>query len=172
MQVSVSRRISLPAEDVWPHLADFSGIARFHPFVETADQLSENNEGVGARRKCNFYDGKSVVERVLEWEPGRRQKIELSEMPMPMKRAVAEFTVTPRGDRDTEVSITMFFTPKFGPLGALMGVLMMKPMMRKIFAQVLQGLEHHARTGEIIGRGGVPVAKGASKDSEGRPATA
>ena len=54
----------------------------------------------------------------------------------------------------------------------LTGVLMMKPMMRKIFAQVLQGLEHHARTGEIIGRDGVPVAKGASKDSEGRPATA
>ena len=95
---------------------------------------------------------------MLEWEPGRRQKIELSEMPMPMKRAVAEFTVAPRGDRDTEVSITMVFTPTFGPLGALMGVLMMKPMMRKIFAQVLQGLEHHARTGEAIGKGGAPIA--------------
>lgn len=158
MQVSVSRRINLPAEDVWRHLADFSGIARFHPFVETADQLSENNEGVGARRRCNFYDGKSVVERVLEWEPGRRQKIELSEMPMPMKRAVAEFALVQRGERDTDVSITMFFTPKYGLLGALMGAVMMKPMMRKIFAQVLQGLEHHARTGELIGKGGAAIA--------------
>jgi hypothetical protein len=66
MQVYVSRQISLPAEDLWRHLSDFSGVVRFHPFVETADQLSASNEGVGARRKCNFYDGKSVVERVIE----------------------------------------------------------------------------------------------------------
>ena len=158
MQISASRRIALPAEDVWPHLADFSGIARIHSFVETADQLSENNEGVGASRRCNFYDGKSVVERVIEWEAGRRMKIELSEIPMPLTRAVAEMRVASRGDGQSEATITMDFTPKFGPLGALMGVLMMKPMMRKIFSQVLQGLEHHARTGETIGQGGAPVA--------------
>ncbi len=52
MQVYVSRQISLPAEDLWRHLSDFSGVVRFHPFVETADQLSASNEGVGARRKC------------------------------------------------------------------------------------------------------------------------
>ncbi len=157
MQVDVSKRINLPAEEVWRHLADFSGVARYHPFVETADQLSESNEGVGARRKCNFYDGNSVVERVIEWEPGRRQKIELSEISMPMKSALAEFSVTPLGERESEVSISMSFTPKFGPLGALMGVMMMKPMMRKVFAQVLQGLEHHAHTGEFIVQGGVPI---------------
>ena len=66
MQISVSRRVNLSAEKVWPHLADFSGIARFHPLVETADQPSEQNEGVGASRRCNFYDGKNVVERVIE----------------------------------------------------------------------------------------------------------
>ena len=158
MQVNVSRRISLPAREVWRHLADFSGVARYHPFVETADQLSENNDGVGARRKCNFYDGNSVVERVIEWEQGRRQRIELSEISMPMKRAVAEFNLVQRGERETEVTMSMNFTPKFGPMGALMGVMMMKPMMRKMFGGILQGLEHHARTGEIIGQGGVPVA--------------
>ena len=53
-----------------------------------------------------------------------------------------------------------------------MGVLIMKPMMRKVFFQVLQGLEHHARTGEIIGRGGVPVARDTLKNIEERPTTA
>ena len=127
MQVNVTKRLSLSAEEVWRHLADFSGIARIHAFVESADLLSENNEGVGASRKCNFYDGNSVVEDVLEWESGRRMKIGLSEMSMPLKRAEAEFIVTPRGEDQTELSITMSFIPKFGPLGALMGVLMIKP---------------------------------------------
>ena len=90
--------MNLSAEEVWPHLADFSGIARFHPFVETADQLSELNEGVGDSRRCNIYDGKNAVERVIEWQPGRRMKIELSEISMPIKRAVAEMSVAPRGD--------------------------------------------------------------------------
>ena len=58
----------MSAEEVWPHLADFSGIARFHPFVETADHLSEQNEGVGDSRRCIIYDGKNAVERVIEWQ--------------------------------------------------------------------------------------------------------
>jgi len=158
MQINVTKRLSLPAEEVWRHLGDFSGIARIHASVESADLLSENNEGVGASRKCHFYDGNSVVERVLEWESGRRMKIGLSEMSMPLKRAEAEIIVTPRGDNETELSITMFFIPKFGPLGALMGALMMKPMLRKMLVQLIRGLEYHARTGEIVGRSGVPTA--------------
>lgn len=172
MQFTITKRLGLSAEDVWTHFADFSGVARFHPFVETADQLSEQNEGVGARRKCNFYDGKSVVEKIIEWEQGRRMNVELSEMSMPMKRASVEFIVVSRGEQESDVTITMNFTPKFGLMGAMMGAMMMKPMMRKMFAQILNGLEHHARTGEAIGRGGAPLSTGALKGNEGRPATA
>ncbi len=172
MQLTINKRLGLSAEDVWTHFADFSGVARFHPFVETADQLSEQNEGVGARRKCNFYDGNSVVEKIIEWEQGRRMNVELSEMSMPMKRATVEFIVVPHGDHESDIAITMNFTPKFGLVGAMMGAMMMKPMMRKMLTQVLSGLEHHVRTGETIGRGGVPLSAGAMKGTEGRPATA
>ena len=158
MQLTINKRLGLSAEDVWTHFADFSGVARFHPFVETADQLSEQNEGVGARRKCNFYDGNSVVEKIIEWEQGRRMNVELSEMSMPMKRATVEFIVVPHGDHESDIAITMNFTPKFGLVGAMMGAMMM--------------LEHHVRTGETIGRGGVPLSAGAMKGTEGRPATA
>ena len=166
MQLTINKRLGLSAEDVWTHFADFSGVARFHPFVETADQLSEQNEGVGARRKCNFYDGNSVVEKIIEWEQGRRMNVELSEMSMPMKRATVEFIVVPHGDHESDIAITMNFTPKFGLVGAMMGAMMMK------LTQVLSGLEHHVRTGETIGRGGGPRSAGAMKGTEGRPATA
>jgi len=53
----------------------------------------------------------------------------------------------------------MNFQPKFLTIGALMGAMMMKPMMRKMFSKVLQGLEHHALTGEVIGKDGNSAAK-------------
>jgi hypothetical protein len=159
MQIIVSRQIGLPTEELWRHLVDYGGVARFHPFVDMADKLSDSNESVGARRKCNFYDDNSVVEKVIEWEPGRRMKIELSEMNMPMKWAVAEIVLSPMGEQKCEASFIMNFQPKFGLIGALMGAMMMKPMMRKMFSKVLQGLDHHARTGEVISKDGNPAAK-------------
>lgn len=84
--------------------------------------------------------------------------VELSEMSMSMKRAAVEFFLVPHGEQESDITITMNFTPKFGLLGALMGAMMMKPMLRKMLTQVLHGLEHHVRTGELIGKGGTPVA--------------
>ena len=121
--------------------------------------MSDSNEGVGERRRFNLYDGNSVVEKVIEWEPGRRFKIELTEMNMPMKWTVAEFVLLPMGEQKCEASFIMNFQPKFLTIGALMGAMMMKPMMRKIFSKVLQRLEHHALTGEVIGKDGNPAAK-------------
>jgi hypothetical protein len=120
--------------------------------------LSDSNEGVGERRRFNLYDGNSVVEKVIEWEPGRRFKIELTEMNMPMKWTVSEFFL-PMGEQKCEASFIMNFQSKFLTIGALMGAMMMKPMMRKMFSKVLQGLEHHALTGEVIGKDGNSAAK-------------
>ncbi len=44
----------------------------------------------------------------------------------------------------------MDYDPKFGPVGWLMDAVMMRPMMAGMFDQVLAGLEHHLRTGEIV----------------------
>ena len=66
-------------------------------------------------------------------------KIELSKISMPIKRAVEEMSVAPRGGGQSEATISMNLVPKFGLLGALMGVLMMKPMMRKIFPRSCKG---------------------------------
>ena len=85
---------------------------------------------------------------------------------------MAEMSVAALGNGKSEVTITMNFVPKFVPLGALMGVLITKLMMREIFFQALQGLDHHARTGELIGKGGVAVLLETLMHSAGRTATA
>jgi len=45
----------------------------------------------------------------------------------------------------------MEFTPRFGPVGWLMAVMMMKPKFRHILGKVIDGLEVHVQTGEVVG---------------------
>ena len=49
--------------------------------------------------------------------------------------------------------MTMDYDMKWGPLGWLMNVLMLRPIMGKLLASVLAGLDHHLVTGERIEKG-------------------
>ena len=59
----------------------------------------------------------------------------------------------------SEVSMEMTYTPKWGFLGKVLDVLMLRMEMRHTFNQVLKGLQHHVETGELIGKGGKPVQR-------------
>ena len=150
----VTRTIHASSDRVWDAFDNFSGIAAFHPAVERSPALNEIERGVGAQRECHFYGGGSVKEVVIESQPGRQLKVEIYEMgPFPLKKAIADIDLMPKGD-NTDVTFTMNFTPKFGPLGWLMGKTVMKSKFSKIFDSVLKGLDDHLRTGQLIGRKG------------------
>ena len=40
---------------------------------------------------------------------------------------------------------------KYGPIGYLMGITVMKMQMKKVFNRVLVGLDTHLETGETVG---------------------
>ena len=152
--------INAPLPQVWNVIKDFGGVHKFHPKVESSPLLSDNNEGLGAARVCHFYDGTSVKEEVKAYRDGEMLRVELSEFSLPLNRAFAEISVRERGPNKTEVTFAMDYDVKFGPLGAVMNSMMLRPMMTKMFAQILEGLDHHVITGELVGRDGerIPVA--------------
>jgi hypothetical protein len=45
----------------------------------------------------------------------------------------------------------MDFVVKYGPIGWLMGTMMMKPMMKGITRDVMRGLAFHVVTGNTVG---------------------
>lgn len=45
---------------------------------------------------------------------------------------------------------------KYGPVGWAMDKAVLAPMMRKVFRRMVDGLEHHVVTGELIGKDGAP----------------
>ncbi len=153
-QVTVERTIHAPATAVWRVLADFGGVHRFHPAVETSPLLNGQSSGLGAQRQCNFYDGRHAVEQVVGWDEGRAIDIDIIGGDMPLKSGRGRLSVETVSQGVSVVTMTMTYKPKGGPLGAVMDVLMMRGMFRKMLGKVLDGLDQHVTTGAEVGKRG------------------
>jgi hypothetical protein len=68
--VSASRTIHAPVSTLWAKIADVGGIQEWHPKVERSPLISSSATGPGATRRCEFYDGTSVVEEVVGFVEG------------------------------------------------------------------------------------------------------
>ena len=157
--VHVDRVIDRPADAVWSILDDFGGVFRYHPLVTQSGIINGISSGLGAQRVCHFDDGSSISEEITAYEPGREYEFEIIDPgKFPLKRAVAHFAVEPLGDARSRVDFDMAFQPKFGPLGWLMGKTLMVGQFRKILGSILEGLETHLQTGEVVSREPRPTA--------------
>lgn len=45
--------------------------------------------------------------------------------------------------------------PRYGVLGEILAVVLIRPVMTKIMKKVLKGLADHTSTGKLVGKGGV-----------------
>lgn len=156
--LSIERIIHAPREAVWKAIADVGYIHNWHPKVKASPVLSSSGTGVGAKRRCEFYDGSSVVEEVVAVEEGRSVRLSLSEFSMPFSRAAAVLEVEDVGDDKARITMTMDYETRYGPVGWLMDAAMIKPMMTSMLGEVLAGLDHHLRTGEYVGADGAAAA--------------
>ncbi len=134
--------INASADDIWAVLGRFMHIDEFAPEIASVDALTEGAGQIGARRRCTFKNGGDIVEEVTDWKDGQGYRVRLSETdPVPLKEGFADIWIEPAGKGKARVVWGMDFSLKYGPLGWLMGQLMMKPMMGKVLDANLKGLE-------------------------------
>ncbi len=149
--VETTYRVHATKEHVWGILRDFSSIERFSSKVKSSPLVGESREGLGTKRLCTFYDKSTVLEEIIEYQEGENLRIELSEYSMPLKSLVAHMSVKRVDDQSCDATFGMEYVVKFGPLGCLMGKILMKPMMKGVTKDVLRGLAFHAVTGQNVG---------------------
>ncbi len=166
--ISKTRNMNVASQKVWNALKDFGGVYKYHPSVETSPLLSQNNEGVGAKRICHFYDKSSIVEEVIDWKDEEGFTVELSEGSLPFKHAEATMRIEPTGSETSRVTLEMNYVVKFGPIGWLMNKFIITGKMQAMFDKVLGSLEQHAKTGEMIGENGISLGT----DGSARPKVA
>ncbi len=151
--VSVTRQVQVPLDALWASWDDFGDIAKFNPNLNASYLInSRQPSGKGAERQCDLTDGKTYLkEKITGYDPHRRLEIDIYESNMPIKNARAVFDFRALGPKRSEVTMTMHFTPPFGPLGYLM-LPLMKPQMHGLLAKLLDGNKAYVERGEEIVR--------------------
>jgi ribosome-associated toxin RatA of RatAB toxin-antitoxin module len=143
-----ARRV-LPAEPraVWSLVSDLAHYADFAPGLSFSRVLC--GHGLGARRECGDYRGRTWTERCTLWQDGRAYAMEVDtaaeDYPFPLKALRGEWYVTPTGN-GTEMAMRFDFTPKGGVLGEMLAALSARRARRDIEA-VLDRLDKAVRTG-------------------------
>tara|TARA_R110002167_G_scaffold84867_1_gene230451 strand:+ start:1628 stop:2134 length:507 start_codon:yes stop_codon:yes gene_type:complete len=151
--IEKTQRVKVSANKVWDVLKDFGSIERTNTSIETSPILPGVKSGIGTKRKCNFYDNSSVVEEIIEYQEGDSFKMILSEFSMPLKSMYAELKVEKINENTCDISMSMDFVVKGGPIGWIMGLLVLRPVLtNKVLKKELIGLAYHSATGNLIGR--------------------
>ena len=152
-RVSHSIRIEAPTEDVWATLADLGAIQDYNPGVSRSYYTSEQREGVGASRHCDLIPFGEVEERIVEWRDGEAYTLEIYDgrkVP-PFKKALGFISV----EEDGSGSIARFaleYELKYGLLGRLLDLVMVRRQFSKVPKAVLRGLKRHVEGDERSSR--------------------
>ena len=153
-QVKIQLRINAAKEKVWETLNDLQGVQGWNPNVDAAHYTSEIREGVGASRHCDLAGGTlagggTVEESVIEVRPQEVLTISLDEG-APFKKAHGRWTIQ-GDDGATDVTVTLEYEMKFGPIGWLMDRLLVNSQLRKALRHGVAGLKYHLETGQVVG---------------------
>jgi len=143
-------KVNVPAEKVWQILEDYNNIEKFAMTIKSSASANDISAGLGAKRTCTFNDGSSLVEEIIEYQAGQGYKMDISNHSMPLKSMQSEMKVTAIDENSSEIYMSADFVVKGGPVGWVMGQLIMRPVMKGIFNKVMTGLAYHSATGEVI----------------------
>lgn len=142
--LTVARTLDAPRAAVWNVLADFGNVAAWNPNLAASHLLTEGQTGIGTTRHCQLKDGKNYIrERIALFEEQRAMQLDVVDGTMPFRRATIVVELEDHADAQTLVTFRMEFEPKGGPLGALAANVAMKPMLRRLFGRLFDGLQAH-----------------------------
>ncbi|MCJ8314034.1 MAG: SRPBCC family protein [Saccharospirillaceae bacterium] len=149
-QVEKTIKVNVSSDKIWTVLKDFAAIENFAATITSSPIINNIESGLGAKRKCTFTDGSSLVEEIIEYNEGQGYTMLLTDYAYPLKSMVATMQVKTIDDNTSQITMKTQFVVKGGPLGWLMGVFLMKPMMSGVFKKVLSGLAYYSETGKKV----------------------
>jgi carbon monoxide dehydrogenase subunit G len=149
----ISREIEINAskEDVWQAIAKFGDICHASPGVLRSKVTSEQQDGVGATRHCDFtMNGATAEERITQWKEGESLTIEVYDLKkMPgIDKMEAKFEVRSE-DNKTILSAHLNYSMKNALFDA-MNSMMVKKMNTKLWNSVMAGHKKYIETGERV----------------------
>ncbi len=136
--------INAPVEKIWGILASLDTLEKYDPTVKTSRAISADKTGVGAKRKVNMKDGKNwFEEKVTVWQPNEALTYQLTDCSFPINGLKHSYSFEQNGS-GTIVKQVMEYSVKFGLLGKIMDVLMIRSQTEKGIKKFFAGLKEYA----------------------------
>ena len=143
-QIAASTFINTSAEKVWAVLKFPGRVKEFHPLIKDSYMISDQENGLGARRHCDLVPMGELEEVISEWNEGESITLEVigGKMLPPYKFMRGHFQLAPDG-AGTRVTFTFSYELKYGKLGRLMDILLIRPQFKKAPPKYVTGLKSY-----------------------------
>ncbi len=118
--------IQAPLEKIWAVLASPELLERYDPTVRKSSLISLEKTNIGAKRRVDMLDGKNwFEEEITVYSPNEALSYELTACSFPVHKLTHSYSFQNLGER-TKVSQIMEYTVKFGFLGWLLDILVIR----------------------------------------------
>ncbi|MFW9779834.1 MAG: SRPBCC family protein [Candidatus Heimdallarchaeota archaeon] len=138
--VTVTSKVEASVDQIWNVISNFEQPHRYHPYIIKTQLLSDQKQGIGAKRRCDMNDNTFVVEEVVEWIEKERITVDEAHF-----HAVSQSRVLFGLNRVTEsistVTIRMDYVRKSGFLGWLEEQITIKIFMKRVFKMIIKNIE-------------------------------
>ncbi len=141
--------IRAPRRLVWETLADLESVSAWTPAIDAAECISYQRTGLGARRRCYMHPSGWMIESISEWEPEELIAFTIDNAP-PIKTGLGRFVLTddPTG---TRLQASFDYEVRFGPLGPVVGRLIVHRQLSSAWNEGMAGLRRHVE--ELVNTG-------------------
>jgi len=138
--------VNAGVDKVWNILTDLELLDKYDPTVKKSTLVSAEKTGIGAKRKVLMLDGKNWFdEKISVFEPNEALTYQLTECTFPIKGLQHSYSFEKIGNQ-TKVKQVMEYTVKFGILGKLFDVLMIRKQSDKGIKKFFAGLKSYIET--------------------------
>ncbi len=151
IHVEKTMRFKVTAEKAWETVDDFGAIYKFSPTVKSSPIVNDINRGLGSKRKTVFYNDDSLIEEIVGYEKGKSMTVKVLDPSSPLKSSVAKMIIKKVDAETSDLTFSMDFEMKWGPLGWLLGNIMLRPVFKGIFKKQVLGWAYHTMTGNSVG---------------------
>jgi ribosome-associated toxin RatA of RatAB toxin-antitoxin module len=139
--------VAAPIEKIWVALTNISLLENYDPTVKRSVILTENNSGLGAKRKVEMQDGKNWFEEIcVIYEPYKAVAYELTACSFPIHQLKHTYSFEITG-KNIIVKQIMIYQVKFGLLGRLLDQLMIRKQSDMGIKLFLEGLKKYFEKG-------------------------
>lgn len=139
--------IDKPKEKVWGVLSIIGEIDKFHPLVKKSCATTGIISGLGARRHCELLPMGQMEEEVVELIEGKTIVMEVvgGKMLPPYRFMKGRIDLMEINNR-TRVTFSFSYQLKYGVLGWLINVLLIKPQFKKAPSKYVKGLKNYVES--------------------------